>query len=66
MARRLIVLALAAAGAAAAALLASRRGSGRDASRNGGSQVRAERLRRELEQARDRLRTDIARAREQR
>lgn len=65
MARRLIVVALAAAGAVAA-LYAARRVSLADPSRNGGSHVRAERLRRELDQARERLRTDIARTREQR
>lgn len=65
MARRLIAFALAAAGAAAA-LYAARRAVAGDPSRNGGSQARAERLRRELDQARERLRTDIALAREQR
>jgi hypothetical protein len=65
MAGRFLVVALAAAGAAAA-LYAARRAGLTDASRNGGSQERAERLRRELDQARERLRTDIARAREQR
>jgi len=65
MARRLIVVALAAAGAVAA-LVAVRRASITHLSRNGGSHERAERLRRELDQARERLRTDIARAREQR
>jgi hypothetical protein len=64
MARRLIVLALAAAGAAAA-FYAARRVALADPSRNGGSHERAERLRRELDQAQERLRTDIARAREQ-
>jgi len=65
MARRLIVVALAAAGAAAA-LFAARRAFATDPSRNGGSHARAERLLRELDQARERLRTDLARAREQR
>lgn len=59
------MLALAAAGAAAA-LAAARRVTAHDPARNGGSQERAERLRRELDQARARLRTDIARARERR
>jgi hypothetical protein len=65
MARRLIVVALAASGAVAA-LVAARRASMTHPSRNGGSHERAERLRCELDQARERLRTDIARAREQR
>ena len=65
MARRLIVVALAAAGAVAA-LYAARRVSLADPSRNGGERGRAARLRRELDQARERLRTDIARTREQR
>jgi hypothetical protein len=66
MARRLVVLALAAAAAAAAATAFQRRRSPSDPTRNGGSRERAARLQRELEQARERLRADIARAREQR
>ena len=65
MARRLVVLALAAAAAAAALTAARRHRSASDLTRNGGSRERAARLQRELEQARERLRTDIARAREQ-
>ena len=65
MARRLIVVALATAGAVAA-LYAARRASPTDPSSNGVSHERAERLRRELDQARTRLRADIDRAREQR
>jgi hypothetical protein len=65
MSRRFVVLALAG-GAALAALLASRRRSlPGDPSRNGGSQERATRLRREFDEARGRLRNDIARAHEQ-
>lgn len=56
------MLAVATAGAAAA-LAAARRLAAHDPSRNGGSQERADRLRRELEQARERLRIDVARAR---
>ena len=65
MARRLVVLALAAAAAAAAVTAARRRRPTADPTRNGGSRERAARLQRELEQARERLRADIARAREQ-
>ena len=65
MARRLVVLALAAAAAAAALTAARRHRSASDPMRNGGSRERAARLERELEQARERLRADIARAREQ-
>jgi hypothetical protein len=65
MARRLVVLALAAAAAAAALTAARRHRSAADPTRNGGSRERAARLQRELEQARERLRADIARAREQ-
>jgi Spy/CpxP family protein refolding chaperone len=64
MARRLVVLALAAA-AAAAAVAASRRRSPADPARNGGSRERAARLQQELREARERLRADIVRAREQ-
>lgn len=59
------MLALAAAGAVAA-VAAARRAAAHDASRNGGSQERVERLRRELDASRERLRADIARARAQR
>ncbi|MGH3004981.1 MAG: hypothetical protein ACRDOS_03615 [Gaiellaceae bacterium] len=62
MPRRFLVLAL---GAAVAALVASRRRAGvRDPARNGGRE-RTDGLRREIEQARERLREDLARAREQ-
>jgi hypothetical protein len=65
MSRRFVVLALAG-GAALAALLASRRRSlPGDPSRNGGSQERAARLLREMDEARERLRNDSARAHEQ-
>jgi hypothetical protein len=58
--RRLLVLFL---GAAAAALVASRRRAGAaDPAANGG-RARTEQLRREIEQARERLREDLARAR---
>lgn len=59
------MLAVAAAGAGAA-VVAARRAAAHDPSRNGGSQERAERLRRELDASRQRLRADIARARAQR
>jgi hypothetical protein len=65
MARRLVVLALAAAAAAAAVAAAHRRRTAADPARNGGSRERAVRLQRELGQARERLRADIVRAREQ-
>jgi hypothetical protein len=59
--RRLLVLLL---GAAAAALVASRwRTGAADPARNGGRERTAQ-LRREIEQARERLREDLARARE--
>jgi hypothetical protein len=62
---RLLVLALGAAVAAAAGLVAFRRRAGRgDAASNGGRE-RTEQLRREIEQARERLREDLARARGQ-
>lgn len=59
------MLALAAAGAGAA-VVAARRAAAHDPSGNGGSRERAERLRRELDASRQRLRADIARARAQR
>jgi hypothetical protein len=61
MARRLLALGLAALGIAALAA-ARRRASDGEPGRNGGSAERAERLRRDLEEARERLRADIARA----
>jgi hypothetical protein len=65
MARRLVVLALAAAAAAVAVGASRRRRSAADPARNGGSRERAARLQRELQEARERLRADIVRAREQ-
>ena len=65
MARRLVVLALAAAAAAAAVAASRRRRSPADPARNGGSRERAARLQQELQEARERLRADIVRAREQ-
>jgi hypothetical protein len=65
MARRLVVLALAAAAAAAAVAATRRRRSAADPAHNGGSRARAARLQRELREARERLRADIVRAREQ-
>jgi hypothetical protein len=64
MAGRLIVLGLAAA-AGLAYVAGRRRRLASEAAQNGGSQARVARLRREIEQARERLREDIARAREQ-
>jgi Spy/CpxP family protein refolding chaperone len=65
MARRLVVLALAAAAAAAAVAATRRLRSTADPARNGGSRERAARLQQELQEARERLRADIVRAREQ-
>ena len=65
MARRLVVLALAAAAAAAAVAASRRLRSTADPARNGGSRERAARLQQELKEARERLRADIVRAREQ-
>jgi hypothetical protein len=63
MSTRLLLLALGATAAAAAATALRRAGRG-DPARNGGRE-RTERLRREIEQARARLRDDLARTREQ-
>jgi hypothetical protein len=63
MSRRVLVLVLGAAAAAAFAAALRRAGRG-DPTRNGGRE-RTERLRREIEQARERLRDDLARTREQ-
>ncbi|HSK15496.1 MAG TPA: hypothetical protein VK915_04950 [Gaiellaceae bacterium] len=60
MVRRLVALGLAALGIAA--LAAARRRPAADPARNGGSAERTARLRRELDEARERLRADIARA----
>jgi hypothetical protein len=60
--RRLLALGLAL--AAAAFLASSRRGRRAEAGRNGGRE-RTERLRREIEQARERLRAELARTRGQ-
>lgn len=65
MARRLVVLALAAAAAAAAVAASYRRHRSADPAHDGGSRERAARLQRELKEARERLRADIVRAREQ-
>ncbi|HEX2044385.1 MAG TPA: hypothetical protein VHF23_02020 [Gaiellaceae bacterium] len=62
MSRRLLALVLAL--AAAAFLASGRRGRRGEAARNGGRE-RTERLRLEIEQARDRLRAEIARTRGQ-
>jgi hypothetical protein len=64
VARRLFALALGA-GAVAAVLAARRRSGAGDGSRNGASQHRAERLRREVELAREQLRADVERARDE-
>jgi hypothetical protein len=60
--RRLFLLALGV--AAAAVVFSRRRARAGDPARNGG-RARTERLRRELEQARERLREDLARSRGQ-
>jgi hypothetical protein len=64
MARRILLVALS--GAAVALLVASRRrGRVGDPETNGGAAERTERLRREVDEARERLREDLARAREE-
>jgi hypothetical protein len=63
MPRRLLVLLLGVTAGAALAAALRRAGRG-DPARNGGRE-RTEQLRREIEQARERLRDDLARAREQ-
>jgi hypothetical protein len=63
VAKRLLVLALGTA-AGAAIVMIRRRGRDGDPTRNGG-RARTDRLRRELEQARQRLREELARTRGQ-